>query len=157
MLPECCRSLIGRHQLAKIIGKSRQSKCSITFFCSLDTVYKDNVQYLIMCIVIRNQYITFCYKVLFKFIPLSLNTGWWQSNSVVIIGFSNVKTTRMTLNFNKKLFFFSRPGILFSHLFQSFSNFHLSSVLHAKTCTHIYSLLCVPRATHIAHCLISSP
>jgi hypothetical protein len=55
--------------------------------------------YFIFC---SNQYITFYYKSSFLFHPLSLNIGVQYGNLVVIFGFSNVETIRITLNFNRK-------------------------------------------------------
>ena len=63
------------------------------------------VHYLILCIVIRNQCITFFLtKVVFVNLIPSLWKlgGFWGANLVVVFGFSGVKTIRITLNFNRE-------------------------------------------------------
>ena len=67
-------------------------------------VYRDIVYYLILYIAIRNQYIILVLETqffFFKFNPLSLNPGGRYVNLVVVFRFNNVKTIKMTLNFNR--------------------------------------------------------
>jgi len=63
--------LQGRHKLVKIRGTRRQNLCLTIFFSSSDTIYRDTTHYLTVCVVIKNQNITFFFvtKVGFELNP----------------------------------------------------------------------------------------
>jgi hypothetical protein len=72
-------------------------------FCSEDVVYRDTVHYWTVYVVIKNQYITFCYKRCFFFnLNPSLTIGGSYGNLITIFGFSNIKITSIILNFNRQ-------------------------------------------------------